>query len=51
MFIPKSAPWCYTTDPDKKWEECDCEPEDGMLFPIRLTRSSTFRHTDGFPIN
>ena len=29
------GPWCYTTDPDKRWEYCDVpvcddEPENGM---------------------
>ena len=28
--VDHDAPWCYTTDPDKRWEECDCNKKDGM---------------------
>ena len=27
--VDHDAPWCYTTDPDKRWEECDCNQIDG----------------------
>ena len=26
------VPWCYTTDPKKRWEECDCSLTDGKKF-------------------
>ena len=29
--VDHDAPWCYTTDPDKRWEECDCHQEDGKI--------------------
>ena len=31
---PESRPWCYTTDPGKRWEHCDvrkCTPQQGRL--------------------
>ena len=36
----KTGPWCYTTDPNKKWDDCSvttcCEPE------------NEFRHDQAF---
>ena len=27
--VDHDAPWCYTSDPDQRWEECDCNQIDG----------------------
>ena len=35
------VPWCYTTDPNKRWEECDCSLEDGKIRHAKTTGSGS----------
>ena len=30
--VDHDAPWCYASDPDKRWEECDCNQIDGKYY-------------------
>ena len=40
LTVKVEGPWCYTTDPDKRWEYCDVKlcPRDGkydLKWPYR----------------
>ena len=30
--VDHNALWCYTTDPHKRWEDCDCNQKDGKYY-------------------
>ena len=35
------APWCYTTDPDIRYEECDCNQIDGKYYLAGISPINT----------